>query len=61
MIRSTYEYVHSVWKQRTGQYSFCGIPVNDMTEDELRAALAFMVQYAGDTQTRLFQAQEATA
>ena len=60
MIRSTYEYVHSVWKQRTGQYSFCGMRLDDMSEDELRAALAFMVQYAGDTQTRLFQAQEAT-
>ena len=61
MIRSTYEYVHSVWKQRSAQYSFCGMRLDDMSEDELRAALAFMVQYAGDTQTRLFQAQEATA
>lgn len=61
MIRSTYEYVHTVWKQRASQYSFCGVRLEDMSEDELRAALAFMVQYAGDTQNRLRQAEEMAA
>ena len=53
MIRSTYEYTHSVWKQRAGQYSFCGMRLDDMSEEELRAALAFMVQYAGDLTNRV--------
>jgi len=53
VIRSTYEYVHSVWKQRAPQYSFCGVRLDDMSEEELRAALAFMVQYAGDLSNRL--------
>jgi len=59
MIRSTYEYVHSVWLQRAGQYSFCGIPVNDMSETELRAALAFSIQYSGDLANRVHALEDA--
>ena len=53
VIRSTYEYQHTIWKTKASQYSFCGMRLDDMSEDELRAALAFMVQYAGDLSNRL--------
>lgn len=57
MIRSVNEYIHTVWLTRAPQYSFCGLPVTDMSKQELQAALAFMVQYAGDCKNRLYAAE----
>ena len=53
MIRSTYEYRHSDWLKKSGRYKFCGMNVMDMTREQLESALAFMIQYAGDTNSRL--------
>ena len=53
MIRSITEYKHREWFKRSAQYKFCGMWIVDMDREQLEAALAFMVQYAGDTQNRL--------
>lgn len=58
MIRSTYEYNHREWLSKMPQYSFCGMRIEDMEETELRAALAFMVQYSGDLKNRLHEAED---
>jgi hypothetical protein len=57
MIRSVYEYNHREWLSRMPAYSFCGMRIEDMEPAELRAALAFMVQYAGDCKNRLHAAE----
>jgi hypothetical protein len=59
MIRSVYEYNHAEWSIRYGEFKFSGRPIVDLSEREAKAALAFMVQYAGDTQNRLRDAEEA--
>lgn len=61
MIRSTYEYKFREWRNRSPQYKFCGQNVVDMERDQLEAALAFMIQFAGDTQDRLNRALEEQA
>lgn len=48
MIRSVYEYNHAEWSIRYGEFKFSGRPIVDLSEHEAKAALAFMVQYAGD-------------
>ena len=57
MIRSTYEYNHREWLSKMPQYSFCGMRIEDMEKTELRAALAFMVQYSGDLKNRLHEVE----
>ena len=58
MIRSVYEYNHAEWLDKWHQYKFAGVPITDMPPYQLQAALAFMVQYAGDTQNRLRDAED---
>lgn len=57
MIRSTYEYKHREWVSKVRQYSFLGVPIEDMEEEGLRAALAFMVQFNGDLASKLHEEQ----
>ena len=60
MIRSTYEYQHAEWLSKVPQYSFCGMRLEDMLLEEARAALAFMVQYAGDLRNRIHELEDET-
>lgn len=53
MIRSITEYKHREWMDKFHHYKFAGVPITDMSPYDLQAALAFMIQYAGDTQNRL--------
>ena len=57
MIRSVYEYNHAAWKQKSRDYKFSGVPINTLTQSQLRAALAFMVQFAGDLNNELKEAK----
>lgn len=59
MIRSTYEYNHREWLGKMAAYSFCGMRIEDMELLEARAALAFMVQYAGDLANKVSAMEDA--
>ena len=59
MIRSVYEYNHREWLGKFPQYKFAGLAIEHMEPEELKAALAFMVQYAGDCRNRIAVLEDA--
>lgn len=60
MIRSVYEYNHREWLGKYPQYKFAGLAIEQMEPEELKAALAFMVQYAGDLRNRVHELEDPT-